>query len=99
MIKDRCFYFAKTQNECDLASFRLDEKAVKKSVASFASDRHVGRPDLLSNELTGDWELWWAVLRMNGVEDPFNDIERGLAVETPSIEFLPDYFNSAKHQS
>jgi len=92
MVKDRCFYFQKARNECDLASFRLDENSVKMTMKAFAADRHEGRPDLLSLELMGDWEMWWAILRMNGIEDPFNDIERGLSLETPAIDYMPDYF-------
>jgi len=96
-IKDRCFYFSKMQNECDLATFRLNEKSVNKSSINFVAERHVGRPDLLSYDLLGDWELWWAVLKMNNIEDPFNDIERGMVLETPESEFMPDYFNSNRN--
>jgi hypothetical protein len=91
MIKDRCFYFDKVDGECDLASFRLNEEAADKPVTSMAAEFHKGRPDLLGLQLFGDWELWWAVLRLNGIEDPFNDIERGTLLETPEKWQIADY--------
>jgi len=91
MIKSRCHYFAKANNELDLASFLLDED-VRKPLTAYAAKRHEGRPDLLALELTGDHELWWAVLRLNNVEDPFNDVEKGMVLEMPRTERLADYF-------
>ena len=96
MITDRCFYFPKTQNECDLAAFRLDENSVNQEYTDYTAERHVGRPDLLAHELMSDWQLWWAVLRMNKIEDPFNDIERGMIMGTPRNEFIHDYLKSKK---
>lgn len=42
--------------------------------------QHEHRPDLLSDVLLGDPDLWWLILDINAVFDPFDGLNSGDAI-------------------
>jgi len=51
-------------------------------------DAHVGRPDILANELYGTPRLWWvfALKIPDIIKDPLNDFKAGVVIKIPSPE-------------
>ena len=51
-------------------------------------ERYVARPDLLSNDMYGNPDLWWVIGVRNGFEDPVFDLKIGTYLYLPSLEHL-----------
>jgi hypothetical protein len=47
-----------------------------------------GRLDLLSYELYGTVDLWWAVAELNHLVDPFTEVVSGVQLRVPSRDRL-----------
>jgi len=43
------------------------------------------RPDLISYRLYGDVGYWWLLMKLNGIEDIFNDLEVGKVLKIPNL--------------
>ena len=42
------------------------------------------RPDLISDVFFDTPELWWLLLRVNNMEDPFEDLKTGTKIKIPT---------------
>lgn len=71
--------------ELDLLSTRfLDFKSTRQmSVHRIVGDE-VGRPDLISFREYGTPSLYWFILKVNGIIDPY-DLDVGSLLEVPSL--------------
>ena len=39
------------------------------------------RPDLIAQRIYDDSDLWWFVMWLNGISDPWNDLKSGVALK------------------
>lgn len=53
--------------------------------------REVGRPDLVAERMLGSQDLWWAVMKYNHIDDPWNELYPGLVLKVPSLADLQSY--------
>jgi len=51
----------------------------------------IQRPDLLSYKLFGAMNYWWLLLKINKIEDVWNDLNAGDVITVPSKRDMEDY--------
>ena len=61
----------------------LAEIAIKPVQLGQVPPEYEHRPDLISDVWFGSTGLWWQVLVMNGLFDPFEDLDRGSQILLP----------------
>ena len=52
----------------------------------------VGRPDLVSFNIYGKMNYWWVIMKLNGIEDVFNDMSEGQVLMIPSESDIQDFY-------
>ena len=55
-----------------------------------------GRPDLISQRVYGTPDLWWFIMWMNGICDPWHDLMPHVALKYVSIEKVNNAFKYVK---
>lgn len=56
----------------------------------------VGRPDLISLRAYGTVNLWWIIMKLNGIVDPRIDLVPGAQIAIPSRLDISDYMKDYK---
>ena len=86
--------------ESDLLTNTFNEFKFKRPLTFFTiSTRDKTRPDLLSYRLYNKVNFWWIVLKVNNIEDPFNDLEEGDVIKVPDILDVEDFYNLNKRKN
>jgi len=55
--------------------------------------KHVGRPDVISNEVYGDTAFDWVIMLANDIDDPFEDIKVGDTIVLPEVTEIFDFLD------
>lgn len=55
------------------------------------------RPDLISFDIYGSTQYWWAIMVYNGLQS-FNDIEHGQELRFPTLATIEDFYFNLKVQ-
>ena len=50
------------------------------------------RPDLISLKFYGTMSYWWIILKVNNIEDVFNDMEEGDVLQLPDPSDIDDFY-------
>ena len=79
--------------ESDLLTNTFNEFKFKRPMSFFTiTTVEKTRPDLLSYSLYSTVNYWWIILKINNIEDPFNDLEEGDVVKVPNILDIEDFY-------
>lgn len=54
------------------------------------------RPDLLSIKLYGKQDYWWILLKVNDIQDPWNDIHIGDIIQVPNVRDIEDFYAAVR---
>lgn len=54
------------------------------------------RPDLIAFRIYGNPDLWWIIIWINGISDPWNDLRPRVALKYLPIEKIDDAIKAAK---
>lgn len=46
----------------------------------------LNRPDLIAHKMYGDVSLWWVIMYVNNIFDPFRDLCPGMVLKVPPME-------------
>lgn len=63
------------------------------------STEFIGRPDLISIAAYGSVKYWWIILRINNIDDIWNDMEVGDVLTIPNLTDVDDWLIKAKSVS
>ena len=78
--------------ENDLAFSRFDSFPFKRPKTYFTiTDKYMNRPDLISLDTLGKQDYWWVILKMNGIDDIYNDFTLGQVIQIPSISDVEEF--------
>jgi len=78
--------------ECDIVDNYWTLFEIKRSVSYYRitwSD--VERPDLLSIKLYGAMKYWWILLKVNNIDDIWNDMVVGDIITVPNVNDFEDW--------
>lgn len=56
------------------------------------SEEH--RPDLLSYRLYSTPEMWWVLLKLNGISDVWHDLVQGVTIKYPDSQYLKVFLSN-----
>ena len=77
----------------DLVMNNFDLFEIKRPVTYFTLSRgYIQRPDLLSLKLYGDMQYWWILLKVNTIDDPWNDMTPEKVIVVPSLLDIEDFY-------
>jgi hypothetical protein len=72
-------------NECDLPFSGFHNYEFKDPFTFYTlKDTDIQRPDLISYKLFSKPNYWWILMKLNNIEDIWNDLEVGLVLSVPS---------------
>jgi hypothetical protein len=54
----------------------------------------VQRPDIISYKLFGRIDYWWFIMKLNKIDDVWNELYPGLILRVPDIRDINDYTNT-----
>ena len=77
-------YFLGTFNPITIPAHRSDHVYLVE-----AGD--LARPDLLAYKLYQNPKLYWIILWLNGINDPFQQLYAGMALRVPTLRRLAEY--------
>lgn len=70
-----------------LSSFQMKYDPVYYRV----DDSDIPDPALISYRVYGDVGFWWAILLVNGIENPFTELESGMILKIPNKLDIYDF--------
>jgi len=83
--------------EFDLGSIDFPELLDDKSYLwTVVTTQEQCRPDLISYRLYGTPDLWWFIMWLNGISDPWHDLMPHVALKYVSIEKINNAFKYVK---
>jgi hypothetical protein len=83
--------------ENDLVMNNFDLFQITRPVSYFTLTRgYIGRPDLLSLKLYNDMQYWWLILKVNTIDDPWNDMTPEKVIMVPSLLDIEDFYLAVK---
>jgi len=50
------------------------------------------RPDLISLKTLGKVDYWWIIMKLNSIEDVFNDMFLGKSIQIPSLADVENFY-------
>jgi serine protease inhibitor len=59
----------------------------------------VSRPELISYKVYGSINYWWIILKLNNIDDPFNDLEIGKTIQLPSQQDIEDFYIQTRRKN
>lgn len=78
--------------ENDLAFTRFDEFDFKRKRIFFTiTDKYVSRPDLIALDMLGKIDYWWVILKLNNIDDVYNDMTLGKVIQIPSLSDVEEF--------
>jgi len=81
-----------TIEESDLLTNSIDTFLFKRpSTFHTVTQEELLRPDLISFSEYGKISLWWIILKINDIQDPFNDLEAGQTLVIPNKLDIEEY--------
>lgn len=54
----------------------------------------ISRPDLISHKAYGTYNLWWAIMEYNKIQDPIFELKEGQILKIPELERLLKAINN-----
>lgn len=54
----------------------------------------IQRPDIISYKLFERIDYWWFIMKLNKIDDVWNELYPGLILRTPDIRDINDYTNT-----
>lgn len=89
------FYKIQTINgiiENDLVTNKFDSFIITRPVKYYTLSRaDIQRPDLLSLKIYGDLQYWWILLKVNNIDDVWNDMTPEKIIIVPDLEDIDDW--------
>jgi len=56
------------------------------------------RPDLLAIKIYGNMSLWWILLKVNNIDDCWNEMDIGQDIIVPHVDDISDFVLAAKRR-
>ena len=79
--------------ENDLAFNGFDNFAFKRPRTYYTiKDEDLYRPDLISLKTLGSIEYWWIILKINNIDDIYNDMFLGKSIQIPSVADCESFY-------
>lgn len=79
--------------ENDLAFNNFDSFVFKRPRVYFTiTDKYLNRPDLISLDVYGKVDFWWVIMKLNGIDDMYNDFTLGDVIQIPAIADVEEFF-------
>lgn len=85
--------------ENDLPFNGFDPKYFKRAKTTYmikADD--VQRPDLISYKVYGRVNYWWIIMKINKIEDVWNDLVPGRQLQIPNVNDIDEYLKRASRK-
>ena len=84
-------------NESDLVYNHWDLFTLTRPVIFCQISRSfIGRPDLISYKYFGIIDYWWIILKVNEIDDPWNDLIMGNQIIIPDANDIEDWILAIK---
>lgn len=61
-------------------------------------ENDIQRPDLISQKIYGNMSYWWILMKINNVEDVWNDLYVGQVLKYPSSSEMDRFYNFNKNK-
>jgi hypothetical protein len=85
-------------NEPDLMNNKFkDFKFIRQFSTYTTTIGDIQRPDLISYNVYGRVNYWWIIMKVNSIEDIWNDITSGMVLQIPNIRDIEDYVLKSKN--
>lgn len=98
---DRTNFYTKIDvngiNESDLIHNNWDLFELKRPVLFCQISRSfIGRPDLISFKYFKVIDYWWIILKINNIDDPWNELIMGQQIIIPDVNDIEDWILAIK---
>lgn len=91
------FFEWKVDNYDPLNSFIMDKLKTLTLGGSILISSQVGSPDLLSQDIYGSTQYWWALMAYNDILT-VEDLKAGVEIKYPTLTALEDFYFSLQAQ-
>jgi len=79
--------------ENDLPFNNFDNFQFKRPRVYFTvTEKYMKRPDLISFETLGKVDYWWVIMKLNDIDDIFNDFTLGKVLQIPALADVEEFF-------
>jgi hypothetical protein len=79
--------------ENDLARTHFGDFSFKKPRIFYTvTEEDLYRPDIISLKNLGKQDYWWIIMKVNNIDDIYNDMFLGQSLQIPSIEDIEDFY-------
>jgi hypothetical protein len=55
-------------------------------------ERDVSRPDLIALKFYGNMGYWWIIMKLNNIDDIYNDITTGKSIRLPHQKDIEEFY-------
>ena len=78
--------------ESDLLTNTINDTLFKRESSFYTVvETDLLRPDLISYKVYSKVVYWWIIMKVNNIEDPFNDLEAGTSLVIPNVLDVEEY--------
>lgn len=82
-----------TNNELDMLYNNMSKFTMTYPVGYYrVSEYDIMRPDTISTTAYGTTGYWWLICFVNGIYDPFNDLDVGMQLKIPNILDIQNFY-------
>lgn len=79
--------------ENDLAFNGFDNYSFKRPRTYYTvKEEDLYRPDLIALKTLGNMDYWWIILKLNSIDDVYNDLFLGKSLQIPSISDCEQFY-------
>ena len=79
-------------NESDLPFNGFKDFEFKRPTRSYiVQDVDIQRPDIISFKFYGKMNYWWIIMKINKIEDVWNDLKAGMSLNMPNVNDIEDF--------
>lgn len=92
---DREYFYklVKNDRERDLLTNTFEKEQFKREFSSYTiTEEDLYRPDLISIKVYRKLDYWWILMKVNKIEDIWNDLYVGKELKVPNILDIEDYY-------
>lgn len=83
--------------ENDLAFNNFDSYTFKRPRTYYTiKEQDLYRPDLISYKTLGSVDYWWIIMKINNIDDIYNDMFLGQSIQIPSIADVEAFYTTTR---
>lgn len=86
--------------EYDLVMTSFDKFEINRPTTFYTVlESDLKRPDIISIKNYGKMDYWWIIFKINGIDDPQNDLSAGDVLKIPDVIDVEDWYLAIRKKS